>query len=515
MRDQICDANERAAGARLAGLLPLLFLLFATIGGCRSAESGGSSDEARRDERPPNIVYILADDLGYGEVGCYGQTKIRTPHLDRMAEEGIRFTQHYAGSPVCASSRCTLLTGLHTGHAYVRDNHEVGGWGPDEPEGQLPLPAGTLTIQSMLHEAGYATGCVGKWGLGGPGSSGHPNRQGFDFYYGYLCQRVAHNFYPTHLWKNEEKEMLGNEYFRAHQRLPEDADVNDPEVYAPYTGTVYSQDRLAEEALAFIRRHRDEPFFLYVPFTVPHAAIQVPEDSLAEYEGAFEETPYRGQKGYLPHPKPRAGYAAMVTRMDREIGRILDLLQELGLDDDTLVMFSSDNGPTYNGGTDSEFFESAGPFRGRKTYLYEGGIRVPMIARWPGHIEPGRVTDHVSAFWDVLPTCAEVAGVEVPGRTDGISFLPTLEGRAGQREHASLYWEFHGRKSQAVRLGKWKGIRTGLKKDPDAPVVLYDLEADIAESTDVAGDHPEVVARIEAVLRSREPAHLEKWDFEN
>jgi arylsulfatase len=456
---------------------------------------------SRPDERPPNIVFILADDLGYGELGSYGQEKIRTPNLDRLASEGMRFTQHYSGSPVCAPSRAVLMTGLHTGHAYIRDNDEMPErgdvWHDPSLEGQRPLPPGTHTVPAMLQDAGYTTGAIGKWGLGGPESSGEPNRQGFDFWYGYLCQRLAHNYYPTHLWRNGEKDVLeGNEYFFPHQRLPEEADPYDRASYTPYSGAQYSMDLMAEEALAFIRRNRDRPFFLYLPFPVPHVALQVPEESLAEYEGAFPETPYRGEKGYLPHPTPRAAYAAMITRMDREIGRILALLEELGLADNTLVFFSSDNGPTFNGGTDSEYFQSAGPFRGLKTTLYEGGIRVPLLARWPGRIEPGSVTDHLSAFWDFLPTFAELVGTELPVEVDGVSMLPTLLGRpAEQRQHDYLYWEYQG--GQAVHIGDWKAIRHG----GDAEIELYDLSTDIAEQRDVATQHPEIIARIAEIMR--------------
>lgn len=451
--------------------------------------------------RLPNIVFILADDLGYGELGSYGQAKIRTPNLDRLASAGMRFTQHYSGSPVCAPSRAVLMTGLHTGHAYIRDNDELPErgdvWHDPSLEGQRPLPAGTYTIAVMLREAGYTTGAVGKWGLGGPGSTGEPNRQGFDFWYGYLCQRVAHNYYPTHLWRNGEKHILeGNDYFFPHQRLPEDADPYDPSSYAPYSGAQYSMDLMVEEALAFIRMNRAVPFFLYLPFPIPHVALQVPDESLLEYAGAFPETPYRGEQGYLPHRTPRAAYAAMITRMDSEIGRILALLDELGLDESTLVFFSSDNGPTFNGGSDSEYFQSAGPFRGLKTTLYEGGIRVPLIARWPGRIEPGSVTDHLSAFWDFMPTFAELASTELRVDVDGVSLLPTLLGRpTEQRQHDYLYWEYQGR--QAVRMGDWKAIRHGL----DREIELYDLSTDIAEEGDVASQHPEIVARIAEIMR--------------
>jgi arylsulfatase len=452
--------------------------------------------------RPPNIVFLLADDLGYGELGSYGQRKIRTPHLDRLAAEGMRFTQHYSGSPVCAPARCVLLTGLHTGHAYIRDNDEMPErgdvWHDPALEGQRPLPSGTETIGTMLQDAGYRTGAIGKWGLGGPGSSGEPNRQGFDHWYGYLCQRIAHNYYPTHLWRNTDKDVLeGNEYFFPHQRLPEDADSDDPASYEPYRGTQYSMDLMAEDALAFIRRNRDRPFFLFVPFTVPHVALQVPEDSLDDYGDAFAETPYRGDKGYLPHRTPRAAYAAMITRMDREIGRIMALLDELGLDDDTIVFFTSDNGPTFNGGTDSEFFESAGPLRGLKTTLYEGGIRVPLIARWPGRIAAGSVSDHPSAFWDFLPTFAELAGGDVARETDGLSLMPTLTGHSrDQSRHEYLYWEYRG--GQAVRLDNWKAVRHGVDRD----IELYDLSNDIAEEHDVSGENPEVVARIRDIMRN-------------
>jgi len=450
-------------------------------------------------ERPPNIVFILADDLGYGELGSYGQQHIRTPNIDRLADEGMRFSQHYSGSPVCAPSRAVLLTGLHTGHAYIRDNDEMSErgdvWRDLSLEGQRPLLPNTYTVGTMLKEAGYVTGAIGKWGLGGPGSSGEPNRQGFDHWYGYLCQRIAHNYYPPWLWRNTQKEVLDNEYFHPHQRLPEDADPNDPESYSPYSGVDYSMDLMAEEALEFIRQNRDTTFFLYLPFPVPHVALQVPDESLAEYEGAFPDTPYRGERGYLPHPRPRAAYAAMITRMDREIGRITTLLEELGLTENTIVFFTSDNGPTFNGGTDSDFFNSAGPLRGLKTQLYEGGIRVPLIVRWPGQIEPGSTTDLISAFWDFLPTFAELAGSDLPVEIDGLSMGPTLTGDIVQQQvHEYLYWEYQGR--QAVRLGAWKAYRASI----DSPIELYDLASDIAESQDVASEHPDVVSRIADIM---------------
>ena len=448
----------------------------------------------------PNVIFILADDLGYGELGCFGQEKIRTPNIDRIAAEGMKLTQHYSGSPVCAPSRCVLLTGKHTGHAYIRDNSEMSErgevWRNPLVEGQYPLPENTFTIGRMFQSAGYTTGAIGKWGLGGPGTSGEPNNQGFNHWYGYLCQRRAHNYYPIHLWRNRERHILAwNKYIYPHQRLPQDRDPYDKSSYAEYSGKQYSMDLMAEEALGFIRENRNKPFFLYLPFTVPHAAIQVPEDSLKEYEGAFPETPYTGDKGYLPHPAPRAGYAAMVTRMDREIGRIMSLLKELGIDGSTLIIFSSDNGPTFNGGTDSEFFRSAGPLRGLKTMLYEGGIRVPTIACWPGRIKPDGVSDHVSAFWDWLPTFAELLGIRSGKDTDGISLLPTLLGNPEkQKNHDYLYWEYSGK--QAVRRGEWKAYRTSV----DSPLELYNLKDDIAEQHDLAGQRPDVVKEMADIM---------------
>ena len=450
--------------------------------------------------RNPNIIFILADDLGYGELGCYGQEKIRTPNIDQLAAQGMRFTQHYSGSPVCAPSRCSLLTGKHTGHCYIRDNDEMSErgdvWRDPSFEGQRPLLPETMTIGKILKEAGYTTAAIGKWGLGGPGSSGEPNRQGFDFWYGYLCQRLAHNYYPTHLWRNNKKEMLeGNEYFFAHQKLPDDRNPYDRAAYEKYKGRQYSMDLLLKEAIDFIRANQKNPFFLYLAFTVPHAAIQVPEDSLQEYMGAFPETPYKGEKGYLPHPMPRAGYAAMITRMDREIGKVMALIKDLGLDDDTLVVFSSDNGPTFNGGVDAEFFKSAGPLRGLKASLYEGGILVPMIARWPGKIKAGMVRDHISAFWDFLPTFTELLGIKSPQAVDSISILPTFLGRPEkQKMHEYLYWEYDG--SQAVRLADWKALRKAVGE----VIELYDLQHDLSETDNVASDNPKIVSRILEIM---------------
>ncbi len=461
--------------------------------GCRPSGVSG---------RRPNIIFMMADDLGYGEIGAYGQTKIRTPNLDRLAREGARFTQHYSGSPVCAPSRCVLLTGMHTGHAYIRGNDEMADrgdvWHDLSLEGQRPLPPGTITLGTLLQEAGYVTGAMGKWGLGGPGSTGAPNRQGFDHWYGYLGQRLAHNYYPAHLWRDSTKHVLDdNRYFHPHERLPEGLDPYDPASYERYSGGQYSHDLIVNEALGFIRQNRDRPFFLYLPFTIPHLALQVPDDALAEYEGAFEETPYLGDDGYTPHPTPRAAYAAMISRMDRDVGRVLDLVAELGLDEDTLVVFTSDNGPSWVGGVDYVFFGSQGGLRGRKAQLWEGGIRVPTLARWTGRIAPGSVVREASAFWDWLPTLTELAGARTPSGIDGVSLVPTLLGQSHEQQGRDyLYWEYLG--GQAVRLGDWKGIRLS----PDGPVQLYDLAADPAETTDVSAEHPELVTRIREIMSS-------------
>jgi arylsulfatase len=458
----------------------------------------GSAQSGKAQPRKPNIVFILADDLGYGDLGSYGQKKIRTPHLDRMAAEGMRFTQFYSGSPVCAPSRCVLMTGKHGGRAYIRNNREV------KPEGQWPIPASEVTIAELLKSQGYATGGFGKWGLGFIGTEGDPNKQGFDLFYGYNCQREAHNFYPHHLWRNDQKIML---------------EGNDREL----TGKQYSHDLIEAEALQFIRDNRDRPFFLYAPFTIPHLALQVPEDSLAEYTGKWDDPPYDGKNGYLEHPHPRAAYAAMVTRMDRSVGRMMALINELGLDEDTIVMFSSDNGGAFGrvtedfdflpgrmGGTDYVFFGSTANFRAFKGSVHEGGIRVPFIARWPGRIKPGTVSDLLAVFYDLLPTFCEIAGANAPKDTDGISILPALTGRGKQRRHKFLFWDFNGYGGQqAIRMGDWKGVRKNLNKG-NTRIELYNLATDVGEKNDLAAKHPDIVKRIEKIMTEQ---HQPSKDF--
>jgi arylsulfatase len=452
---------------------------------------GGSSGCRPAARTKPNIVLILADDLGYSQLGCYGEARIRTPHIDRLAAEGTRFTQAYSGSPVCAPSRCCLMTGLHTGHAHIRDNKEI------EPEGQEPLPAGTATLPRLLQAEGYRTALVGKWGLGYPGSSGEPLRQGFDRFFGFNCQRKAHNHYPPELWRDRERVPL---------------DGND----GGATGTTYAPDLFEAEALDFIAANRRRPFFLFFATTVPHLALQVPDDSLAEYAGLWPERPYDGGQGYQPQSRPRAAYAAMVTRFDRSVGRLMALLGKLDLDRDTLVLFASDNGPTFDvGGYDAEFFRGANGFRGQKGSVYEGGIRVPFIARRPGFVPAGRVSDELVAFQDILPTLLDLAGAagRVPAEVNGLSRLDALRGRAGTAvtgEERRLYMEFPGYGGQQMaRLGRWKAVRRDLIKDPGAPVELYDLAADPGETANVAAAHPGVVADLTALLtREHRPSAL-------
>lgn len=459
--------------------------------------------------RPPNVVFILADDLGYGDVGCYGQQRIKTPRLDRLAQAGMRLTAHYSGSNVCAPSRCVLMTGQHPGHGHIRENRPARGY----PEGQVPVPAGSLHLPVLFKNKGYTVGGFGKWGLGPVGSTGDPLKHGFDRWFGFNCQAVAHNHYPTHLWDNDRQVKLNNPVFAAHQKLPAGADPTDPKSYAPYMGNEYAGDRIAEQAREFVRVNRDRPFLLYYATTVPHLALQVPADSLAEYAGTFPETPYTGDRGYLPHRQPRAAYAAMITRLDREIGRLLDLLDELKLTDNTVVVFTSDNGPLYDrlGGTDSEFFDSSAGLKGRKGSFDEGGFRVPGIVRFPGKIAAGSTSDRVTGFEDWLPTLADLAGLvtDTPPGLDGINFAPTLRGKT-QEPRPFLYRESPGYGGQqCVRVGDWKVIRRNLnprKKDTvrvPGPVELYDLRSDPKETTNVAAQHPAIVARLAALMRDQ------------
>jgi arylsulfatase A len=433
-------------------------------------------------ETKPNIIFIMADDLGYAELGCYGQKIIKTPHIDRLATEGIRFTDAYSGNAVCAPSRCVLLTGKHPGHAYVRDNlNPIDGSEKKHPfPGQIAIPAEEITIGELLKPQGYATAAIGKWGLGHNGTSGDPNTQGFDLFFGYLCQVHAHSHYPKFLWRND------------HQ-IQQEGNTRE------LTGARHSQDAFVEEALGFLNAHKDGPFFLYLPFAIPHLSLQTPDKWLEMYKGKIPEEDYK-HVGYLKHPFPRAAYAAMVSHMDDGIGQIMARVKELGLDDSTLVVFTSDNGPTYDrlGGSDSEFFKSAGNFRGLKGGLNEGGIRVPLVARWPGKIQPGTQSDLPIGFYDVMPTVCEVTGAETPADIDGISYLPTLLGKSdAQKKHEYLYWESPGYGGQqCVRFGDWKAIRQNLAKGKIV-TELYNLADDPGEAQNLAAEEPDLVARAE------------------
>ncbi|HZH72988.1 MAG TPA: arylsulfatase [Mariniphaga sp.] len=478
-------------------------------------------------DKQPNIIYILADDLGYADLGCYGQTKIETPNIDALAREGIRFTQHYTSSPVCAPARCMLLTGLHSGHAQIRGNDEWADRGDvwnfeamaNDPnlEGQRPIKAGTQTIGTLLQKAGYKTGIVGKWGLGGPLTEGIPNKQGFDFFFGYNCQRQAHTYFPVHLWKNTEKVVLDNKMVPPNTKLPEGADPYNPESYKDYRLTDYAPELMQDEVIQFIHENKNQPFFMYYATPIPHVPLQAPKKWVDYYVKKFgDEEPYTGEQNYFPHRYPRAAYAAMVSYFDEQVGEIVATLKALNLYENTLIIFSSDNGPTFNGGTDSPWFDSAKPFKSErgwgKANLTEGGIRIPMIAHWSGKIKPGTSTDLISAHYDVLPTLCEVINVQPEGELDGISFLPTLLGQEDQNEHDFLYWEFPASGGQqAVRMGKWKGLRRNIFKN-DMDIQLYNLEEDIQELNDISQKHPEIVKQIKAIFdKEHTPAENERF----
>ncbi len=434
----------------------------------------------------PNIIYILTDDLGYGDLSCYGQTQFQTPNIDALAEQGMKFTNHYAGCSVSAPSRASLMTGLHTGHCPIRGNQNE-----KTPFGNFDtsLPASYTTIAECMKEGGYTTACVGKWGMGGPGTQGHPNKQGFDYFFGHLSQLNAHFYYPEYLWENETKIDLNKK--------------------------VYSQDLFYEKATGFIKKNKDKPFFLYFAVTIPHAELIVPQEELNKFKGKYEEPKpwsagqhYAGDHGGQPYP--RAAFAAMINRLDGDIGKLRQLLIDLGIEENTLIIFTSDNGPHKEGGADPDFFHSANGFRGIKRDLYEGGIRMPMIAYWPRQIMPGSIANHPSAFWDFLPTACDIANVKIPKGLDGISFLPTLKGET-QQIHPYFYWEFHEYGgTQAVRMGEWKGVKKKVIDNPDAPIELYYLNTDEGEKNNIAQQHPEIVKQIDKIMKD---AHIKNNKF--
>lgn len=457
--------------------------------------------------RPPNIVFILADDLGTGDLGCFGSTKIRTTNLDRLAATGMRLTRHYCGNAVCAPSRCVLMTGMHPGHAFIRNNKSVG------EEGQYPIPAGTKTLARRLHDAGYVCGAFGKWGLGAPGTDGRPLKQGFDRFFGYNCQGVAHNFYPVSLWDDETVFPLNNPPFSAQQKLPAEADPNDPASYRPYRGNDYSADVIHGMAMKFLRENAQRPFFLFVPSTIPHVSLQVPEEALTEYLGKLDDKPYKGDRRYLPHQFPHACYAAMVSRLDQQVGEIVAELEKQQVRDNTIIIFASDNGPAADqvGGSDSDYFNSASGLKGKKGSLQEGGVRSPGIVNWRGTIQPGTTSDRISGFEDWIPTLFELAHLPLNDglELDGISMAPTLLGQS-QPGRPFLYREFI--RQQALWSGPWKAVRNHLN-EPNSPQAkrteLYNLETDPKESTDLAASEPAILAQLEAILdREHQPSEL-------
>ena len=440
--------------------------------------------------KKPNIIFIMADDLGYGDLSCYGQKEFATPNIDNLAKNGILFTNHYSGSTVSAPSRAVLLTGLHSGHSPVRDNKEY------KPEGQFPMKAEAITIAEVLKDAGYVTAAFGKWGLGFVGTEGDPNNQGFDEFFGYNCQRYAHRYYPEYIWNNSEKYFLpGNDWTNTQSFAP---------------------DIIHEKALDYIEKNKANTFFMYYPSNIPHAELLVPDDEIFEqFNGQFEEKPYKaGNRAaasygpdvsiseYCPQDYPKATFAAMISRLDKQVGEIVAKTKELGIYKNTIFFFTSDNGPHGEGGIHPDDFNSNGILRGMKRDLYEGGIRVPMIVSWPDKINKEEVSDHISAFWDILPTLAEIAKTDVPVDIDGLSFLPTLFNKGKQKIHDNLYWEFHsygGR--QAVRKGKWKAVKYNCFNPSKTTIELFDLDQDPSEEIDLAVKYPDILAEMEAIMQ--------------
>lgn len=464
--------------------------------------------------RPPNIIYIFADDLGYGELGSYGQQKIKTPNLDQLARQGMRFTQHYTSTPVCAPARCMLLTGRHGGHAYIRSNYalnkdyDIGEWG------QMPLPEGTFTIGHMLQQAGYVTGAIGKWGLGSMQTTGEPEKQGFDYFYGYLGQAQAHSYYPSHLRENNTWVKLQNDFVLPHAQLEKGATSDQ---FEKFSGKDYAPDKMTEKALGFIDKHQQKPFFLYLPYTIPHVALQIPKDSkaFALYQGKWDTIPYYGQQGYTPTLQPLATYAAMITQLDAYVGQIMKKIKDAGQDGQTLIMFSSDNGTTFNGGVQAGFFNSVAGLRGLKMDLYEGGIRIPFLARWPGHIPAGTVTDHVSVQYDLMATLADLLKIKIPPN-DGLSMLPTLLGKPGeQKKHGYLYFEYPEKGGQlAIRMGDLKAVKVNVRKDPHGPWEIYDLAKDPAETQNIARLHAGLSKKLDEIVRKEHQlTHVREWEI--
>ena len=477
----------------------------------------------------PNVVLIFADDLGYGEVGAYGQTKIKTPHMDALAESGMLFSQFYSAAPVCAPARFMLLTGKHAGHAAIRGNDEWSErgdvWDYEAAskdaglEGQRPMPPETVTLPELLKDSGYRTGMFGKWGLGGPTSESVPTKEGFDVFYGYNCQRQAHNLYPPHLWDNELKDFLDNDLIAPRTKIDSLADPLDPDSYVQFFQEDYAPAKMHDRALKFIADSKEGPFFMYYASPLPHLPLQVPREYIEPYINQFgDEEPYLGDRGYFPTRYPRATYAGMISYLDAQVGELVQKLKDEGVYENTVIIFTSDNGPTYAGGVDFEFFESSGPLSngyGRtKGFVYEGGVRVPFIASWPGKIEAESTSDHVGILYDLLPTICEIAGATIPQDIDGIGMSGALSG-SEQTQHEFLFWDYPEYKGQqAVRMGNWKGIRKNMH-DGNLTIELYDLESDIQEQNDVAAQNPQIVEKIKLIMeREHSTAENPRFRFE-
>ena len=461
----------------------------------------------------PNIIYIYADDMGYGELGAYGQTKIKTPNIDRMSAEGMRFTDHYSSAPVCAPARCMLLTGKHGGHTYIHGNYELGGFADSLEGGQMPLPEGIFTVSKMMQQAGYKTAAIGKWGLGMANTTGSPIKQGFDYFYGYLDQKQAHNYYPTHLWENDHWDTLNNPVINVHKQL--DSTKATAVDFNYYKGKEYAPAKLTEKALAFIEKNKSKPFFLYLPYTLPHLSLQAPDEWVKKYIGQFNERPYFGQNGYASTLYPLSTYAAMISFLDAQVGLILEKIKSLGLDENTLILFSSDNGATFNGGVNRQFFNSNGGLRGQKMDLYEGGIREPFIARWPGKINKGTTSAHPSVQFDLMATLAELVHQKT-NATDGISFLPELIGiTKDQQKHPYIYFEYPENGGQlAIRMGNWKGVKLDVKKHPEKKWQLFNLQTDRNETTDISDKYPDIIKQFELIVKKEhQQAHIQEWEF--
>ena len=434
--------------------------------------------------KSPNVVFIMADDLGIGDLGCYGQDRIQTPAIDALAEQGMKFTQHYSGSTVSAPSRCVLLTGKHTGHSFIRGNK--GYKAEDGRSYDLNLADEEITVGEIFKSRNYVTACVGKWGLGGPSAEGHPNQQGFDYFFGYLGQGNAHRYYPTQLFENNTPVMLNKK--------------------------VYSHDMIMDKALAFLDKNANKPFFLYLTPTIPHADIIVPNDELFDYDGKFQEVPFHG-KGYTWQEKTRATFAAMVTRLDRDVQKVVDLLDKKGILDNTIIIFTSDNGTHKEGGHDPRYFDSNGPFRGSKRDLYEGGIRTPFVVKWAAVIPEGSVSYQVSTFWDFMPTVCELIGAKTPDGVDGISYLPTLTGKGRQEQHDYLYYEFHeqGGKQAVIKDG-WKLIHLQINNPQKECYELYNMNADPGEIANVVKLYPRKVDELKKIMKDARTTNA-NWKF--